>query len=623
MQGDIIQMLPDSIANQIAAGEVIQRPAYAVKELLENAIDAQATKINLVIEDAGKQLIQVVDNGVGMSELDARMSFERHATSKLRHINDLSSIRSMGFRGEALASIAAVSEVVLKTRRADQELGVHLCVENSKVVKQEPCACAVGTTLIMKNLFFNVPARKNFLKSTSVEMRYIIDEFIHIAIPFYDIAFTCTHNDKEIFNLPRASLKQRIINVLGSTYQTKLIPINESTNYVRITGFVGKPETVKKTRGEQYIFINNRFIKNHSINHAVIHAFDRMIEKDTYPIYFLFLELDPKDVDVNVHPTKQEIKFADDKLIYAFVQSAVRHALASYRVLPGIDFTLDAQMQQTDALTQSLTNAKREETKNTDIYKVFTNKNQAHLLDNNEASRKLELENWHNFFENTSKKNNDPSTIEAQPDVQLQSLYPLHDLPNEMVSTFFQVGQCYIFVLQTNKAWIVHQQYAHERVLYEKLIALQKNDDYQTVSKPLLFPVTVDISLSDQYILTDLLPSFRQYGFDIDFFGKHSVIIRSIPATLNIGDEKELLESVIDNCKEHFKKDIDQTVLKQQLAIWIAKKKSIKLHTPLSPVAMSNLWQDLLTCDIPAFSPEGYPCFIECTSEFLQKFFVC
>ena len=354
---DKITLLPDNIANQIAAGEVIQRPASAVKELLENAVDAGATEIRLIISDAGKSLVQVIDNGSGMTETDARMCFERHATSKIKNIEDLFHIRTMGFRGEALASMAAVAQVELKTKRAEDETGIYIEVENSMVKNQEPVAAANGTSIAMKNLFFNVPARRNFLKSNAAETRHIVDEFTRVAMSFPEILFTLTANNQQIFHLEAGSLKQRIVQLLGNTYNAKLVTVKEETDYMNIYGFVGKPETAKKTRGDQYFFVNNRFIRSAYLNHAVMNAYQEMIPSDSFPMYVLFIDLDPAVIDVNVHPTKQEIKFEDEKIIYAFVQAAVKHALAQFSVTPTLDFDLDASIQQLSSIQQPFTDA--------------------------------------------------------------------------------------------------------------------------------------------------------------------------------------------------------------------------------------------------------------------------
>ena len=398
---DKIVLLPDNIANQIAAGEVIQRPASAVKELLENAVDAGATEIKLIVTDAGKSLLQVIDNGSGMSETDARMCFERHATSKITSIEDLFHIRTMGFRGEALASIAAVAQVELKTKRAEDETGVYIEVENSVVKKQEPVAAPTGTSIAMKNLFFNVPARRNFLKSNAAEMRHIVDEFTRVALSFPDIFFSLISNGQEVFHLEAGSLKQRIVQLLGNNYNAKLVTVKEETDYMNIYGFVGKPETAKKTRGDQYFFVNNRFIKSAYLNHAVMNAYQEMISSDSFPMYALFIDLDPAVVDVNVHPTKQEIKFEDEKIIYAFVQAAIKHALAQFSVTPTLDFDLDASIQQLSSIQQPFTEERKSAAASTSLFKGFTQRNQAHFI---EPSKKAELRHWKDFYEDGSQE---------------------------------------------------------------------------------------------------------------------------------------------------------------------------------------------------------------------------
>src|SRR5215211_8481233 len=383
---DRIQLLPDNIANQIAAGEVIQRPASAVKELLENAVDAGATEIKLIINDAGKSLLQVVDNGYGMSETDARMAFERHATSKIKNIDDLFHIRTMGFRGEALASIAAVAQVELRTRRAEDEVGTCIEIENSIVKKQTPVATPVGTSICMKNLFFNVPARRNFLKSNTAEMRHIVDEFIRVAMAFPSIFFSLTSNGQQVFHLEGGSLKQRIVQLLGNNYNAKIVAVKEDTDYLNVFGFIGKPETAKKTRGDQYFFVNNRFIRSAYLNHAVLSAYQELIAADSFPMYVLFIDLDPVQVDVNVHPTKQEIKFEDEKIVYAFVQAAVKHALAQFSITPTLDFELDASIQQLDSIQKPFTEEKQSTTRFTSLFQTFTQGNQAHRIERTEIA---------------------------------------------------------------------------------------------------------------------------------------------------------------------------------------------------------------------------------------------
>ncbi|HEY0433790.1 MAG TPA: DNA mismatch repair endonuclease MutL, partial [Chitinophagaceae bacterium] len=398
---DKIFLLPDNIANQIAAGEVIQRPASAVKELLENAVDAGATEIRLVIHDAGKALVQVIDNGSGMSETDARLSFERHATSKIRTIDDLFHVRTMGFRGEALASIAAVAQVELRTKREEEETGTCIEIENSVVKKQEPVALKAGTSISMKNLFFNVPARRNFLKSNAAEMRHIVDEFTRVALAFPAVSFFFTSNGQEIFHLETASLKQRILQLLGTNYASRLVSVNEETDYMNISGFVGKPETAKKTRGEQYFFVNNRFIRSAYLHHAVMNAFHDLIPADSFPMYTLFIDLDPEELDVNVHPTKQEIKFEDEKIVYAFVQAAIRHSLAQFSITPTLEFDLDSSIQQLPSIQQPFTEQRQTAAASGALFKGFTEKHQAHFI---ERDHKAELRSWKEFFEPQESK---------------------------------------------------------------------------------------------------------------------------------------------------------------------------------------------------------------------------
>ena len=455
---DKILLLPDNIANQIAAGEVIQRPASAVKELLENAVDAGATEIKLILQDSGKALVQVIDNGSGMSETDARMSFERHATSKIQTIEDLFHIRTMGFRGEALASIAAVAQVELKTKRTEDETGTYIAIENSLVQKQEPIAMANGTSIAMKNLFFNVPARRNFLKSNAAEMRHIIDEFTRVALSFPHVFFSLIANGQQIFHLEAGSLKQRIIQLLGNTYNAKLVSVKEETDYMNIYGFVGKPETAKKTRGDQYFFVNNRFIKSAYLNHAVMSAYQQMIAGDSFPMYVLFIDLEPTQVDVNVHPTKQEIKFEDEKIVYAFVQAAVKHALAQFSVTPALDFDLDSSIQQLPSIQQPFTEERKSAATSTSIFKGFTEKHQAHFI---EPERKAELRNWRDFFESREsavgsrqstenlnvEKEGPPLTIHHSLPIAIGTRFTIHDSRSSTINLFLRKLRTVLFSL--------------------------------------------------------------------------------------------------------------------------------------------------------------------------------
>ncbi|MBX2931605.1 MAG: DNA mismatch repair endonuclease MutL [Chitinophagaceae bacterium] len=606
---DIIELLPDSIANQIAAGEVIQRPSSAVKELLENAVDADATEIKLIIADAGKSLVSVIDNGKGMSETDARMAFERHATSKIKKIDDLFSIKTMGFRGEALASIAAVAQVELKTKKHDDELGTFIEVENSQVVKQEPCAAANGTTISMKNLFFNVPARRNFLKSNAAEMKHIVDEFIRVAMAFPEIFFSLTSNGQQVFYLEAGNIKQRVIQILGNNYNTKLVTVKEQTDYMNIYGFVGKPEAAKKTRGDQYFFVNNRFIKSAYLNHAVNTAFENMIAKDSFPSYVLFIDLDPSQIDINVHPTKQEIKFEDEKIIYAFVQAAVKHALAQFSIAPSLDFTLNADIQQLDAVAKPFTTEKREAASSSNLYKTFTGKYQAHKIEPNEKS---ELSHWKDFF--TKKENKAEQTIEQKPiSPEIPTLHSLSKFNN----TYIQLHNTYIIVANTTGFMLVHQQHAHERVLYEKFTE-QSHSTHPATQKS-LFPITLELAISDAVLLEELLPEIMALGYQIENFGNNTFIIQGTPADVIQGNEKHSIELLLEQFK-HFSSDIKFSK-REKLVRCMSRQHAIKAGNPLLQKEMQTLIENLFQCTTPNVTPSGNPTYLEFKEDYLDRMF--
>ncbi len=615
---DIIQLLPDNIANQIAAGEVIQRPASAVKELLENAADAGATEIRLFITDAGKAQIQVTDNGKGMSETDARMAFERHATSKIRNIEDLFRIKTMGFRGEALASIAAVAQVELKTRRAEDELGTYIEIENSEVLKQELCACAAGTSISMKNLFFNVPARRNFLKSNAAEMRHIVDEFIRVSMAFPAIFFSMSSNGQEVFHLEAGSLKQRIVQILGSAYNAKLVSVNEETDYMNIYGFVGKPETARKTRGDQYFFVNSRFIRSAYLNHAVNSAFDEMIAKDSFPSYVLYIDLDPSQIDINVHPTKQEIKFEDEKIIYAFVQAAVKHALAQFSIAPSLDFTLNAEIQGLDAVSKPFTTDKKDAATSSNLFKTFTQKNQAHFIEGNE---KNELKHWKEFYDSSKpgvgsleSENFKTSTVSQElqtPDYRLQTLNVLPD------TTLLQLHNTYIIASTNSGFLLVHQQLAHERILYERYGMAAHGQ--QMATQQSLFPVTLDLSGSDAALLTDLLPDLQTIGYQVEPFGNNSFVIQGIPADVLPGNEKNAIELLIEQFK-HFSSDIKFSK-REKLVRCMARQQAIKAGQSLTQKEMLVLVEELFTCGSPNVTPTGSPTYLEFKEDYLDRMF--
>ena len=617
---DKILLLPDNIANQIAAGEVIQRPSSAVKELLENAVDAGATEIRLIINDAGKSLVQVIDNGGGMSDTDARMSFERHATSKITTIDDLFHIKTMGFRGEALASIAAVAQVELKTKRLDDETGTYIEIENSVVKKQEPIAVAEGTSIAMKNLFFNVPARRNFLKSNTAEMRHIVDEFTRVALAFPQIFFSLTANNQQIFHLEAGNLKQRILQLLGNTYNTKLVSVKEDTDYMNIYGFVGKPETAKKTRGDQYFFVNNRFIKSAYLNHAVMNAYQEMITKDAFPMYVLFIDLDPTQVDVNVHPTKQEIKFEDEKIIYAFVQAAVKHALAQFSVTPTLDFELDASIQQLSSIQQPFTEEEKSAATSGSIFKGFTEKNKAHFI---EPTNRSELKHWRDFYESResgvgsqeSGENVQQSMLNAQYSSEVSSIHhsllPINDSP------LTQLHNEYILCQTASGFILINQQAAHERIIYERLQEAAKGKAVATQRS--MFPVTIELAPADTVLLEDLMNDLQQLGYMIEPFGKNTFVIQGTPADVTQGNEKQVIDSLLEQFK-HFSNDIKFSK-REKLIRSLAWQQSIKAGRQLSEKEMEGLVEDLFKCKQPNSSPNGNPTYLEFKKEQLEKMF--
>ena len=624
---DKILLLPDNIANQIAAGEVIQRPASAVKELLENAVDAGATEIKLIVNDAGKSLVQVIDNGGGMSETDARMSFERHATSKITTIDELFHIKTMGFRGEALASIAAVAQVELKTKKIDAETGTYIEIENSVVKKQEPIAAPEGTSIAMKNLFFNVPARRNFLKSNTAEMRHIVDEFTRVALAFPQIFFSLIANNQQIFHLEAGSLKQRILQLLGNTYNTKLVTVKEETDYMDIYGFVGKPDTAKKTRGDQYFFVNNRFIKSAYLNHAVMNAYQEMITKDAFPMYVLFIDLDPTQVDVNVHPTKQEIKFEDEKIIYAFVQAAVKHALAQFSVTPTLDFELDANIQQLSSIQQPFTEEKKSAATSTSIFKGFTEKNKAHFI---EPTNRSELKHWREFYESpgstvgsqefrvqSSESKNENTQLSSEASSSIHPSPPDRYRDTIYDAAFTQLHNQYILSQTANGFILINQQAAHERIIYERLQEAAKGKAVATQRS--MFPVTIELAPADTVLLEELMSDLQQLGYMIEPFGKNTFVIQGTPADVTQGNEKHVIDSLLEQFK-HFSNEMKFSK-REKLIRSLAWQQSVKAGRQLNEKEMQALVNDLFLCKQPNSSPDGNPTYLEFKKEQLEKMF--
>jgi len=609
---DIIQLLPDAIANQIAAGEVVQRPASALKELLENAVDAGGTSIQVVIKDAGKQLIQVIDNGKGMSATDARMSFERHATSKIRSSQDLFAIRTFGFRGEALASIAAVAQVELKTRQAESELGTLIQIEGSEVKKQEPVAIPVGTSVSMKNLFFNVPARRNFLKSNPVEMRHIVDEFQRVALSYPEVAFSLFQQDLEVFSLPSGKLSQRIVSLFGKSYQGQLVPCNEETPHVDVKGYIGKPENAKKTRGEQFFFVNNRYIKSSYLHHAVSSAFEGLIQNDQFPFYVLFLDIDPSHIDINVHPTKTEIKFDDERTVYAVIRSAVKQALGAHHVMPALDFSLDVNYQENW-------------TKNPDT-KVQVDREYSYKTFNTPEFKKSSVSGWERLFEgNTNPMPSASQNPDEEPEILTFSSRASTDEPRSMIptqdseatGTTFQVELSYIIAQMSTGLLIVDQQSAHERILYDRYLRQLKSA--QGASQQCLFPPTVQLNAGDFALVMGMLPELYSLGFIVEEFGKDTVLIQGVPADVQVKNEKELFEGLIEQFK-NFKNELSLDK-RENLARSLSRRASIKKGQKLNPQEMETLVGQLFASQNPNYSPAGNKTFVKLDLNSIHSFF--
>jgi DNA mismatch repair protein MutL len=563
----------------------------------------------LIINEAGKSLIQVIDNGKGMSEKDAQNAFARHATSKIRSIEDLFEIRTMGFRGEALASIAAVAQVQLKTKRLEDEVGVEVSIENSKVISTNPVASPIGTSISMKNLFFNVPARRNFLKSNSAELKHILEEFTRVALAFPEIHFNLNNNGQEVYHWDGGSFKQRATQVLGNNYQSKLVTVGEHTDYLTISGFVGKPETAKKTRSDQYFFVNRRFIKSAYLHHAIANAFDGLIAKDSFPSYILYIDVDPAKVDINVHPTKQEIKFEDDKIIYAFVQAAVKHALAQFSIAPSLDFSLDANIQQLDAIQKPFSESQVQETSRKSLYEGFTQKNQAHFIPKSLQGGQQDLKD---FFSELPTANQEfivkPSSMGLYKEDAALSV------PED--AFLMQLHQTYIIAPTKSGIIIIHQQLAHERVLYEKY---QKASAQPHATQKSLFPVVLELSASDAVLLEEMLEDLANIGYEIEAFGQNSFIIQGIPADVLSGNEKNAIELLLEQFK-HFSADLKFSK-REKLIRCMARQMAIKAGQNLGQKEMHGLIESLSECDIPNTTASGAPTFIEFNEDYLDRLF--
>jgi len=596
---DIIQLLPDNIANQIAAGEVIQRPASVVKELLENAVDAGSSKIQLIIKDAGKGLVQVIDNGLGMSTTDARMSFERHATSKIKSADDLFDLHTKGFRGEALASIAAIAQVELITKTDKTDLGTKICIAGATVEKQENCQANNGTNFSVKNLFYNVPARRNFLKSNPVETRHIIDEFTRVALAHPEIAFNLSNNGLDMYHLTSGSLKQRLVGLLGKKFDQKIAPIEEATDFLQIKGFIGKPEFSKKTRGEQYFFVNNRFIKSPYLNHAVNTAYSQLIPKEVYPFYCIFINIDPSRIDVNIHPTKQEIKFDDEKVVYAFINAGVRHSLGRFSNMPTIDFDKQAAFnshpvgKQSDALVAKYDGGS------------FINKGIQTDWSKSPKQHNGEVKNWEDLYEIT-RQTPQNSTVTVQSKVNQQQAGPELELFDVQSFDPIQIHQKYILTQIKSGLILIDQHAAHVRILFEKYIHSMAGKAMQTQQS--LFPKKIVLNLSDTQILNDILKDVQAFGFDIQPFGENTFVIHGLPVDLLKVDEVQVIEQLLEQYKMNQNKlNIDK---RTSLAQCLAQQSAVQIGQALDKREMKNLIDELFACEVPYLNPNGALTFI-------------
>lgn len=596
----IINLLPDALANQIAAGEVIQRPASAVKELLENALDARAKTIKLILKDSGKSLIQIVDDGIGMSDADARLCFERHATSKITQSDDLFAIRSFGFRGEALASIAAVAQVELKTKPQGEELGTHIVIEGSQVRKQEVCQTPAGTSFSVRNLFFNVPARRKFLKSDPVELKHILEEFVRVALPNPSVHFTVHHNDNELYHFPVSNLRQRIINYFGKSVNEKIVPVSEETDFVKISGFVGKPDKAKKTRGDQYLFVNNRFIKSNYLNHAIKSAYENLIPADTHPFYVIMLDVDPALIDVNIHPTKQEIKFENERLIYNYLKVAVKHALGKYSLSPTLDFEQIDRAEVNSAPLQREHSAPAREASNV----TYSSANGA-----SPRPSKPDRDQWSELYSELTEAaqhipHQEPgAAITLTSDWSEDAEEDFSEDQGEKPS--FQVHESYLISPIKSGMMVIDQEAAHERILYERYMHRLAN--HQVVSQTSLFPETVQIDPKNAKLLDSLLDDLQYVGIGIEKVSQHMYVVSSMPSEGVSVSTKEFIEEFIETYASNLEIQIG---IVENIARSMAVNSRIRKGTRLNQEEIRELIDQLFACEMPYKSPSGRKCFI-------------
>lgn len=620
----IIQLLPDHVANQIAAGEVVQRPASVVKELLENAVDAKATDIKLVIKDAGKSLVQVIDNGIGMNITDARLCFERHATSKIRQAEDLFDLHTKGFRGEALASIAAIAHVEMKTKQEQDELGTHIVIEGSKFVSQEPSVLPKGTSFAVKNLFFNIPARRNFLKSDTIELRHIIDEFHRVALAHPNIYFTMIHNGSEAFNLPQSNYRQRIVNVFSAKTNEKLVPVQEETDILKIQGFVGKPEFAKKNRSEQFFFVNDRFIKSGYLNHAVMAAFEGLLKDNAQPSYFLYLDVPPNTIDINIHPTKTEIKFDDEHALYAILRSAIKHSLGQFNVAPVLDFdrdpNLDTPYQYQNKTAEYPTiqvdrsfNPFADDPTDTELMKQKTTKSYS----NASSYKKQEVgANWESLYVGLKQDTEEVASFSFENEEVTASLFDEKE-EEQTTKRTYQIHKKYIVSPIKSGMVIMDQNRAHQRVLYEQFLANMTVK--QASSQQLLFPLQLHFTSNEMKLITELQLSLENTGFVFEAFESDAVHISGVPVNTSESEVSIVLEQLISDLQDGIP---DSSFCQNDtIAKSMAKSLAVRTGTYLTEKEQENLVNNLFACKEPNVSPFLKPTFITMSVDDLDKKF--
>ena len=612
-----IQLLPDHVANQIAAGEVIQRPASVVKELLENSIDAGSTHIQLIIEDAGKTKIQVIDNGCGMTPIDAKMSFERHATSKIKNAEDLFNLFTKGFRGEALASIAAIAHIELKTKRSEDDLGTIIEIEGSQLVTEDEIACSNGTSFSIKNLFFNVPARRKFLKTHQVENKHIIEEFQRVALAHPNIKFEFVSNGNELFNLEAGSLRQRIVGIFGKSYNERLVPIEEDTNIVKITGFIGKPENAKKSRGEQFFFVNDRFIKSNYLQHAVTGSYDELLPDGTFPSFFIMMEVDPNTIDINIHPTKTEIKFEEEKSIYAIIRSAVKQALGKYNIAPSLDFEQESSFDQFSHVVADRP-VSPPEIKVNKSYNPFQTNESKSYGDSDYTFKSSSLQSgraeqdWESFFNDLEADGQ--IEVEYEDDNKESKLFEDETFGKNL---FFQIQGGFIITQMKGGLGIIDQHHAHERILFEEFTHSLANNSGST--QQLLFPENIELSPVDYSTFMDIMEDLNTIGFDIREFGKNTIAVYGTPAEIQDENYKAIIEKLIEQINNNpgwLKVDA-----KEKIAAELAHLGAISRTKSLTEEEMEHLVAKLFQCAQPQQTPNGKPTMINHSINDLKKKF--